>query len=350
MRTSLPFLMALAAAPVLAQCPFDATITPDDAVLCAGDEVELTTQAYDAYQWYRDGEPIPDATGPTLTVSSDYAGSQFSVEATLDGCTEMSDQVVVDGWVFLPPFMIHGGDTPYAIGGEGESYMCEGDTMEFTLGGAAQVDITWYDNGEPIPGETGTTLYVTTTGNYTASGAPAQCPNSVMFVGVDVPVIFTPPVQPEIVDVDGFVCPNPTPDAEDSVQWYLDGEPYSTEMCLGTGSLEAGTYTVFVDYPDVPCLAVSEPFVVMGVGEGALSGFAVSPVPAQETVRITWPAMRTPQGAWQLIDMTGRTVRTGGFAGRNTLDIEVRSLAPGKYWFTAPGAAGWKPVPVAVVR
>lgn len=343
MRTPLLGLFAFAAFPVLAQCPFTPTITPDNAILCPDEQVELSTQAYDSYQWLRGGEPISGATSQTLTVTSMDAGYYYAVTATLDGCTETSEEVLVDGWAFLGPYIISGGDPPYAFGDNGEAMQCVGDTVQFDLGGA-EANITWYYNGDVIPGETTTTLIVTTTGNYTATGAPGVCPNYIMNVGVEVPVIFTPPTQPEIVQNGNTLCPFPT---GNTTQWYLDGAELSTEECI---ELEAsGAYTVFVDYGD-PCQAASAPFVITGVQDAAAPAFSVRPVPAADMVRIAWPSGLAPRGTWQLLDMTGRTVRTGGFSGMNALDVDVRSLAPGKYWFSALDARGWKPVPVAVVR
>jgi hypothetical protein len=165
-----------------------------------------------------------------------------------------------------------------------------------------------------------------------------------MGVGVEVPVIFNPPMMPEIVDLDGQLCPYPT---GDSTQWYLDGEPFSTETCIQPDG--AGIYTVFVDY-GAPCQVVSEPFVITGVRGQAARSFAVRPVPAADGVRISWPTGLTPRGTWQLLDMTGRTVRTGGFSGVNALDLDVSALAPGRYWFIARNDEGWRPVPIAVVR
>lgn len=37
------------------RCTFTLTITPDDLILCPNENATLSTQAYDAYPWYRDG-------------------------------------------------------------------------------------------------------------------------------------------------------------------------------------------------------------------------------------------------------------------------------------------------------
>ena len=112
-RTTLLIIGMSAAVAATAQCPFTPTILPSDLILCPNESGTLTTQVYDAYQWNKDGSPISGATGQTLTVDQwADAGSSFTVSATLDGCTEMSAPVLVDGWVFLLPYVMHGGDEP----------------------------------------------------------------------------------------------------------------------------------------------------------------------------------------------------------------------------------------------
>jgi len=54
----------------VAQCPFDPTVTPADLILCPNSQGELATQSYDSYQWYKEGNPIPGATGQTLVVDA----------------------------------------------------------------------------------------------------------------------------------------------------------------------------------------------------------------------------------------------------------------------------------------
>lgn len=342
MRTPLPFLLSVITLPAFAQCDFVPTITPPQVILCPDESLELTTQAYDSYQWLMNGEAIDGATAATYTVSSMDGGSEISVVATLDGCTDTSAAVLVGGWMFLPPYIISGGDEPYLLDETG-AHFCQGDTLLLEMGMPYSENIVWYVNGDPIPGGTGTVLEVTTDGLYTASGAPAACPEFIQNVGVEVGADFAPVHRPEIVQTGNELCASP---AGLMFQWYLNGEEYASTPCIEAVS---GTITVFVNY-EQPCQVLSEPFIVSDVDESTTPAFTVAPVPAAEAVRINWPATATPKGAWQLLDMTGRTVRTGGFAGIRTVGIDVRSLAPGKYWFTAPGAQGWKPVAVAVVR
>lgn len=326
MRHSLLCLL-LAPASVIAQCPFDPTIEPASVILCPNEQMELSTQAYDAYQWYKDGSAVPGATGQTITVDQ-FAdgGSEFSVETTLDGCAEMSPTVLVDGWMFLLPFVIHGGDEPNEIGGNGESYFCEGDTMTLTFGMPYTENITWYRNGQVIDGQNNTTLEIATSGSYTGSAGPGVCPNTIMHLGVDVEVVFVAPTQPTITPNDaGQLCASPT---GNSYQWYLDGVPLpgTDQPCILAGV--GGTYTVFVDYGN-DCQIISGPHIITGIGERTTERFQLAPNPARDRLRITGHGQTIASGPWMITDIGGRMIMGGSFNGSGWID--VGSLANGAY-------------------
>jgi hypothetical protein len=338
----LAFTLLATASAATAQCTFTPTVIPDNLILCPDATDTLTTQVYDAYQWYKDGSPIPGATGQNHVVNQvNDAGSTFSVSATLDGCTEMSASVLVDGWVFLLPYVINGGDEPITTGPALE--FCQGDTFTLTLSPGYTENIVWTNNGSPIAGEHDPTLIITTSGSYSVSAAPDVCPNSVMGIGVSVDVTFIPPMQPDIVDIGGQICPYPT---GNSTQWYLNGQPYSTEDCITPST--PGTYSVYVDYGQ-NCQIMSGPWLVTGIPEQAQHAFIVAPVPAGNSVRVSWTGIPSPMGGWRLADMQGRTVMTGKFTGTHGMTLDVHALEPGNYLLLAEDTA-WAPVRVAVAR
>lgn len=183
------------------QCSFTATLTPNNLILCPNDTAYLSTEVYDSYQWYKDGNLLIGETNQTLMVTSaNDAGSQFHVAATLASCTENSDTVLVDGWVFLLPYVITH-TTPVQIGGSGEAYYCAETTVELELGMPYTENITWYENGNPIPGEDSTTIFITQSGNYSASGAPATCPDFIQYLGVTIPIVINQPFEPSWLDL-----------------------------------------------------------------------------------------------------------------------------------------------------
>lgn len=174
------------------QCELNPTIS-GDTLLCPGENGILQTQVYDSYQWYKRYflddtlELIPGATEQTLTITENDIPYYFAVEVSEDTCTESSPEVLVDGLVFLLPFVEHTGE--YTLDPVTESFVvCEGDTMFLTLQSPYDTNITWYNNGSPIPNETSNTLAVTSEGAYTVEGAPSICPNFIQSLGLVIDV------------------------------------------------------------------------------------------------------------------------------------------------------------------
>ncbi len=337
-----PLTLLALASTGFAQCTFTPTIQPPAPILCPDESINLATEPYDAYQWYKDGSPIPGATSQAIQVSYMLdGGSSFTVEATLDGCTEMSASTLVDGWIFLPPYVMHGGDEP--LNPEPPLQFCQGDTLLLTLSPGWTHNIIWTNNGAPIANESSPTLVITTPGSYTVSASTETCPNYVLGIGVSVDVNFIPPMQPAIVDLGTEICPYPM---GNSTQWYLNGQPYSTEDCITPSA--PGPYTVFVDYGQ-PCQVTSEPWLATGITDREQQQFIAAPVPADRMVSITWPGVLQPQGTWRLTDMSGRTVKSGAFPPRGNLTMDVQSLLPGTYMLLCTDRS-WRPLRIVVAH
>ncbi len=188
-----------------AQCEHNPTILPNDLIMCPNSIDTLWTQVYDSYQWYKDGNLIPGATNQYYVVSTyQDAGSSFSVNATLNSCTEMSPDVLVDGWAFLPV-------TVTTIGYS--DTLCIGDTLWLIINLPYTTNIKWYKNNVPIPGANNDTLIVITSGSYNVFGAPPQCPTYIQQLGI--PMIYnflncTTGMDEKKLQSSITVYPNPT--------------------------------------------------------------------------------------------------------------------------------------------
>ena len=324
------------------QCPFDPTITPDNVILCPNTQDVLTTQEYDSYQWYKDGNVLPGQTDQTLVVDAfNDSGSQFSVEATLDGCTEMSPQVLVDGWAFLPPTVMTTGAEPLYFTQNGPVY-CTLDTVLLVLMLPYDINIQWTDHGVPIPGATDDTLVVQSFGQYSVSGAPSTCPDFVQDLGLWIWIGFVEPTQPDIVATGSELCASPE---GESYQWYFNGAPIpgSDMPCIQAGL--PGSYVVDVTYL-TDCSIPSEPHLSTGMPKPQDAGARLAyPVPATDRITIAWGDGTAVQN-WRLLDATGRTVLEGNVATRSPLVIDVSGLETGRYWLNADEGV----IPVCVVR
>ena len=259
-------LLSLSFVSTNGQCPFNPTVTPNNLILCPNETDTLWTQVYDSYQWFKDNNPIPGATNQYFVVNQFAdAGSYFSVDATDSNCTEMSPQVLVDGWTFLLPYVIQEGDQGWFDG----QYLnlCDGDTLILILGLPYDVNIQWYDGLTPINGATDDTLIVTTSGSYTVEGAPSICPNFISQLGLYINVIFHQPIVPVITYVNDTLFANP---AANSYQWYLNAIAILSATNQWYYPTIPGTYTVSV-VDSNQCPALSAPFIITGVSEQTFS-------------------------------------------------------------------------------
>lgn len=224
MKRTLLFASALllslcGAQTVNAQC--DPVITPTTMILCPDESDTLFADAHDTYQWLQDGQPIPGATGQFFIADANVVGgSMISVVTTTAGCpnaTDTSDEVFIDGWMFLLPFVQHLSDDDHLCGA------MDSVIFEFSYDSTVQ----WYLNGAPIPGADNDTFIAYAPGFYTVEGAPSVCPNFVMPLGLDLQVTET--LAPVVTPDTQYICPDQfatlSTGAYDTYQWYVDGNP-----------------------------------------------------------------------------------------------------------------------------
>jgi len=332
MRTTLLSLTALFSHFAVAQCPFDPTIAPTEVILCPNSTELLVTQNYDSWQWYKDGALIPGAIQHTYQVSSNDAGSQFTVACTLNGCTELSPPVLVDGWVFLLPYVIHEGDAAYYTDEFGAHY-CAGDTVILTLGQPYSENIQWTDGGVDIPGATSPVLIVTQNGDYSVSAAPGLCPDFILGLGVTISASFTPNIYPALIPGDGELCVYPT---GSNTLWFLDGAPIGTEDCIATTF--PGVYTAFVDYGE-PCQTISAPFLSTGIS-GPIHGSPLTVVRIADQLTVLLQHAVTPDTEWSVLDVSGRIVSSGRVPAQGTLTVDLSGEVGGVYIFRTSMGTG----------
>lgn len=191
-----------------AQCDFNPTITGNILLCTVSDEITISTQTYDSYQWYRrkwksnpTEDPFPwvlveGATGQTLTVNgTDDILYEFKVAATLGSCTEESPLELVNGYVYGLPYMISTFEpNTFERIGELEYNICNGASVQFENGfPEVYGDLTWFkclpsspaDPTDPciIPGVTGDIYTATTDGNYGFYSCTTYCPGICEFLG-----------------------------------------------------------------------------------------------------------------------------------------------------------------------
>lgn len=254
---STAFLLLPGAITANAQC--DPVITPSSITMCPNTTDTLWSDAHDTYQWLENGTPINGETNQYFVVDANLnGGSNISVITTTTGCTgtDTSADVYIDGWVFLLPFVINVTNT----------MLCPGvpDSVMFDF--SLDSNVTWFYNGNPIPGAINDTLVVYNTGLYTAEGAPDVCPNFIMQLGLNMTVDsnIPPVINPDTLSL----CPGSFGELETTVltynsyQWYLDGNAILNSNADSILVTTAGHYHVVTD-EDGCILGSDSSFVMM---------------------------------------------------------------------------------------
>jgi hypothetical protein len=144
--------------------PATPTVTAGSATtFCDGGRVVLTSSATTGNQWYRNGTLIASATARTYSATT--AGS-YTVIATSNGCpsgVSNAVNVTVNPLPAMPTIIANGPTT-----------FCEGGSV--TLTASSSTGNQWYRGGLLLVGETGQTLVVSTSGNYSlTTTSPSGC-------------------------------------------------------------------------------------------------------------------------------------------------------------------------------
>ena len=216
MKKVYAFLLLFISTTAFAQNP----IVIGDTMLCPNGVSVLSTQTFDTYQWFvrpfgsSTISPIPGATSQFLPVDyANYVPSYISVEVTAGANDYISSEVLVDGYVFAGCTVSSTGE--FTIGPLGEAVLCPGDTMYFEILLPYDTMITWFKDGDTIPGINSTILTVTEPGSYYVTGAPRICPMYIEGPGVSLDVIDCPVGVEENLGEKISIYPNP---AKSSIQ------------------------------------------------------------------------------------------------------------------------------------
>jgi hypothetical protein len=283
-------------------CAFDVAIDQGlELILCPEEEQTISVpDEYDAYQWYRElsfgGSPelLDGETANTLSVNAaEFAVYDVWCEVTLDGCTEASDPIFIDGYVFVPT----------TVASE-ETELCEGESTELTALGATG-SVVWFQDGEEIEGETNNALVVTESGTYTATIFPNLCPNYGLSSGVG-PTITVNPLPEPMIEVDGneiTLVGGPY----DAITWFnydlfvpelVDFADQTSIPLEGQGTFQAEVTD------ENGCTGLSNELVVTHIEEAAELTVQLYPNPTQRFLEV----QSNVPGTCELRDLSGRLI------------------------------------------
>lgn len=318
--TTIIIASCLFSAKTFAQCDFTPAVVPDNLVLCPNSSDTLfSTETGDAYQWYKNGKPIAGATQQYHIVSSNETPSYFRVEVTRSGCTASSKKVLVDGYAFLLPYIIQ--DNP-------QLFYCPGDTAILEMGMPYNTNIQWYDAGNPIAGATNPVYNATTSGSYTACGAPEVCPNYVSCTDVPVVVNFRKPKATITERNDTLFASNAS-----GYQWFymrrkIDGATKNYFV-----PQRKGLYTVkTVDKYN--CTAISNPYLFNPSTQNII---IAAPNPVQDVLHIQ--LLKDGVAKITVADYNG-SIKIDMKPSSHNFDLPVQQLQTGTYIMNLYGNNG----------
>lgn len=320
--------------PSHAQCNLNPTITPNPVMFCPDAVAEtLQTQSFQTYQWFiyhsynNTSTPISGATGQQLIVDPiNYLGVEVYVKVSDGVCTDSSETVYIDGWLFLPPVVMHAGDQG-TIGSNGEQYMNCGDTAMLILMSPYSDQIQWYNYGNPIPGATNDSLIITQTGHYTCSGAPAVCPNYIQQLGVVIEIYFPNPTIPVITFENGVLSAN----GNGTFQWYLNGQPINGAHQNTLVPLQNGTYTVTL-MDEYQCETTSAPFILNNLSIlNVLNDLYLKVYPNPVQSYLVLENLTLEQQFIRLINIYGQLIQETELLLKEIKIIDMQNFAAGVY-------------------
>ncbi|WP_429384972.1 hypothetical protein, partial [Mucilaginibacter sp. UYCu711] len=184
-------------------------------VVCQGSTINLdgTTSNATSYQWYNNGSALGGQTGSSLAVTT--AGNFTVTASSACGTSSASSN-----------FPVTLGTAPGTPVITGPAMVCQGSTITLDGTTANATSYQWYNNGSALGGQTGSSLAVTTAGNFTvtassACGTSSASSNFPVTLGTapGTPVITGPAMvcQGSTITLDGTTA-NAT-----SYQWYNNG-------------------------------------------------------------------------------------------------------------------------------
>ncbi|MEP7263977.1 MAG: T9SS type A sorting domain-containing protein, partial [Bacteroidota bacterium] len=110
-------------------------------------------------------------------------------------------------------------------------------TAYFTMLLPYDTNITWFNNGNPIPGFTSPVFPVTAAGSYTVEGAPHVCPLFIQNVGVPLDVLISNcGIGIDEISDPIYISPNPADDVL-NIQLLSNSKMVQFEMTDVAGRL-----------------------------------------------------------------------------------------------------------------
>ncbi len=302
-----------------------AVITPlGSTTFCQGGNVSLmasVNSGNNSYQWYNNSQPVTGATNATWTTNTSGTYS-VSVIINATGCDATSSGVNIT--VNPNPVATYTAN--------GNMQFCLGDTLWLQAQTGSGYNYQWYNNSQPINGETNSDLTVTTSGNYSLNVTDANGCSSASGSPSAV-TVFAVPAAPVISQTGNVLTSTPA----FSYQWLLNGNLIAGEINQSHFALAGGDYQVEVTNSN-GCTAVSDTLTMLttgsiAVGENSFLNVYPNPFSTQSMIELSVNA--TASVTLELYTIEGQlisTLYTGVCQpGLNKFDLNPANISAGIY-------------------
>ena len=294
--------------------PQKASITANGpTTFCQGGSVTLHSSSATGIQWYQNNVAIPNSATQDLPVTQ--SGS-YTALLNDHGChSVMSDPIVVT----VTPLPA----TP-AITPNGPTTFCAGGSVMLTSNNESGNQ--WYLNGAPLGGQTGSTLVVTASGDYTVVVTSNSCPSAPSAVTT----VTVNPIPNATISVPASVTAGSTGNIA-SVASAGAGATYNWSITNGTITAGTGTNSITFTAGAIGTLNLQVTVTANGCSDTKSANVNVTPQPPAITItKVTPPAGKTAGGKSVTISgtgfLSGATVTFGGAAATNVVVVNSTTI------------------------
>ncbi|MDL2239976.1 hypothetical protein LJC73_07235, partial [Bacteroidales bacterium OttesenSCG-928-L14] len=231
------------------------------------------------YQWFLDGDLLGGATSSTFEAN---IGGSYTLQVVSGLCGAFSDPIELSGSSDRI-------ETPLVATYPGGNRLCSGAMLLLSVTNVddyTSPEYQWYENNQPISGQTNSVLEVTAAGRYRVQVTDGECTslsaNTQIGTSTDIieiPTITSIPSSNTICGDEGAVVlmvANADVYQDPVYQWYLDGLPIADANETLYIVYEAGSYRVGVT--DGDCNAISYEEIITEV-EGDITTPVVTAIP-----------------------------------------------------------------------
>ncbi|MEO8148204.1 MAG: kelch repeat-containing protein [Bacteroidia bacterium] len=311
---------------------------------CNGSNVTLSANpsAGLTYQWYNNGTLIAGATSANYVASA--SGSYTVVTTNAGGCSFTSAYTNVTSGVY-----------PAAITPAGNTSVCPGALVNFSVNVCTSCSYQWYKSGVAIAGATGSSYSTSIAGYYSAKvTTPAGCTGT--SASSLISIINTTPVV--TVQGSSSIC------SGDSVrvytaygsgftfQWYKDGSLISGATLYYYYAKTSGNYSISVNNSCGTFTSAAQTITVNPLPSAAITAGGPATFCSGGSVTLNAPAVANRSYQWikDATNITGATAASYIATLAGSYKVNVTNTSTGCSKITAnPTSVTVNPLPAAII-